>query len=260
VVGGNWKCNPATASSLPELVKNFEGCSAHLQSCDVYVCPSNLHVALVKDSFAPGISVAPQNCNFGGVGAYTGEMAVDQISDMGMTTVLIGHSERRGEFGLPTPAESNALLATKLEYILEAGLTCVFCIGEPLPIREQGIDAVLAECVSQLQDIVPILKSLDDKSRVIIAYEPVWAIGTGVTASPEQAQETHKAIRDWIATAVDKKTADGIRIQYGGSANAANAPELSAMPDIDGFLVGGASLKPDIVDIVAALAKAKAVV
>lgn len=91
VVGGNWKCNPAMASSLPELVKNFEGCSAHLQSCDVYVCPSNLHVALVKDSFAPGISVAPQNCNFGGVGAYTGEMAVDQISDMGMTTVLIGH-------------------------------------------------------------------------------------------------------------------------------------------------------------------------
>ena len=113
--------------------------------------------------------------------------------------------------------------------------------------------------MSQLQDIVPILKTLDDKSRVIIAYEPVWAIGTGVTASPEQAQETHKAIRDWIAAAVDQTTADGIRIQYGGSANAANAPELSAQPDIDGFLVGGASLKPDIVDIVAALAKAKVV-
>jgi len=255
IVGGNWKCNPATASSLPELVSNFDGCAAYLDKCDVYVCPSNLHVALVKDSFKPGIKVAPQNCNFGGCGAYTGEMAVDQVKDMGMDTVLIGHSERRGEFGLPTPAESNALMATKLAYILEHGLSCVFCIGEPLPIREQGIDAVLAECVSQLEDIVPILKGLEDKSRVVIAYEPVWAIGTGVTASPEQAQETHKAIRDWIAGAVDQKTADEIRIQYGGSANAANAPDLSAMPDIDGFLVGGASMKAEFVDIVAAIAK-----
>ena len=146
-------------------------------------------------------------------------------------------------------------MATKLAYILEKGLTCVFCIGEPLPIREKGIDAVLAECVSQLKDIVPILKSLEDKSRVVIAYEPVWAIGTGVTATPEQAQETHKAIRDWIAKEVDQKTADEIRIQYGGSANAQNAPELSACPDIDGFLVGGASLKPEIADIVKAIAK-----
>ena len=213
--------------------------------------------APIETRVAPsaGIKVAPQNCNFGGCGAYTGEMAVDQVKDMGMDTVLIGHSERRGEFGLPTPAESNALMATKLAYILEPGLSCVFCIGEPLPIREKGIDAVLAECVSQLEDIVPILKSLEDKSRVVIAYEPVWAIGTGVTASPEQAQETHKAIRDWIAGAVDQKTADEIRIQYGGSANAANAPDLSAQPDIDGFLVGGASMKAEFVDIVAAIAK-----
>ena len=139
--------------------------------------------------------------------------------------------------------------------LLSRGLTCIFCIGEPLPVREKGIAAVLAECVSQLEDIVPILKALEDKSRVVIAYEPVWAIGTGVTASPEQAQETHKAIRGYLATAVDEKTADEIRIQYGGSANAANAPDLSAMPDIDGFLVGGASLKPEFVDIVKAIAK-----
>ena len=220
------------------------------------MAPSTLHVPLVKDDLkALGIGVATQNCNFTGCGAYTGEMAVDQVKDMGMKAVLIGHSERRGEFGLPTPAESNALMATKLQYILDHGLTCIFCIGEPLPIREKGIDAVLAECVSQLEDIVPILKALEDKSRVVIAYEPVWAIGTGVTASPEQAQETHKAIRGYLATAVDQKTADEIRIQYGGSANAANAPDLSAMPDIDGFLVGGASLKPEFVDIVKAIAK-----
>jgi len=206
------------------------------------------------DKFKPGIMVAPQNCNFKGCGAFTGEMAVDQVKDLGMKCVLIGHSERRGEFGLPTPKESNALMATKLQYILDQGLMAVFCVGEPLPVREQGIAAVLAECVAQLQDIVPILKALEDKSRVVIAYEPVWAIGTGVTASPAQAQETHKAIRDWIAKTVDQKTADEIRIQYGGSASAANAPELSACPDIDGFLVGGASMKPEIADIVKAIA------
>ena len=257
IVGGNWKCNPATASSLDELVSNFDGCAQYLDKCDVYVCPSNLHVALVKDSFKPGIKVAPQNCNFTGCGAYTGEMSVDQIKDMGMSTVLIGHSERRGEFGLPTPKESNELMATKLQYILDQGLSCVFCIGEPLPIREKGVDAVLAECANQLEDIVPILKALEDKSRVVIAYEPVWAIGTGVAATPEQAQETHKGIRDWIAANVDQTTADEIRIQYGGSANAKNAPELSAFPDIDGFLVGGASLKPEICEIVKEIAVAK---
>mmetsp|Transcript_25623 Transcript_25623/g.28641 ORF Transcript_25623/g.28641 Transcript_25623/m.28641 type:complete len:312 (-) Transcript_25623:40-975(-) len=257
IVGGNWKCNPTSASDLSTLVQNFAGCAPYLDKCEVYVCPSNLHVALVQDAFIPGIAVAPQNCNFGGCGAYTGEMAVDQIKDLGMTTVLIGHSERRGEFQLPTPAESNQLLATKLQYILEQGLRCIFCIGEPLPVREQGLEAVLAACVSQLTEIVPILQDLDDKSRVVLAYEPVWAIGTGVTASPAEAQETHAAIRHWIASHVDQHTADAIRIQYGGSANAANAPELSACPDIDGFLVGGASLKPEIVDIVAALATSK---
>ena len=253
IIGGNWKCNPVSAATLPELVSNFDGVAPFLDSCDVYVCPSNLHVALVKDSFVNGVSVTPQNCNFGGCGAYTGEMAVDQIKDMGMNTVLIGHSERRGEFGLPTPAESKAILATKLQYILDQGLNCVFCIGEPLPIREKGVDAVLAECASQLEDIVPILKGLEDNSRVVIAYEPVWAIGTGVTATPEQAQETHAAIRNWLAEAVDASTAEQIRIQYGGSANAENAPELAACPDIDGFLVGGASLTPQIVDIVEAI-------
>jgi triosephosphate isomerase len=255
IVGGNWKCNPAKTADLDGLVANFAPCAEFLDKCDVYVCPSNLHVGMIYQKFAPGIMVAPQNCNFKGCGAYTGEMAVDQMKDMGLKCCLIGHSERRGEFGLPTPKESNELMATKLQYILDQGLMCVFCIGEPLPIREKGIDAVLAECVSQLKDIVPILKALEDKSRVVIAYEPVWAIGTGVTASPEQAQETHKAIRGWIAANVDQKTADEIRIQYGGSANAKNAPELSACPDIDGFLVGGASLKPEFVEIVKAIAK-----
>jgi triosephosphate isomerase len=179
------------------------------------------------------------------------------MKEMGMKACLIGHSERRGEFGLPTPSESPALLATKLKYILDAGLMCIFAIGEPLPVREKGIEAVVDYCKTQLVDIVPILKELEDKSRVVIAYEPVWSIGTGVTASPVQAQETHAALRAYLKEAVDEKTADEIRIQYGGSANAANAPELSACPDVDGFLVGGASLKPEFKDIVAAISELK---
>jgi len=204
-----------------------------------------------------GIILAPQNCNFKGCGAFTGEMAVDQMKEMGCKACLIGHSERRGEFGLPTPAESCQLLATKLKYILDAGLMCIFAIGEPLPIREAALEAVVEYCKTQLVDILPILKELEDKSRVVIAYEPVWSIGTGVTASPEQAQETHAALRAYIKEAVDEKTGDEIRIQYGGSANAKNAPELSACPDVDGFLVGGASLKPEFKDIVAAISEVK---
>merc|ERR1711920_104138 len=137
------------------------------------------------------------------------------------------------------------------------GLTCIFAIGEPLPVREKGIEAVMEVCKTQLVDIVDIMKGLEDKSRLVIAYEPVWSIGTGVTASPEQAQETHAAIRAYLKEAVDEKTADEIRIQYGGSANAKNAPELSACPDVDGFLVGGASLKPEFKDIVAAISAVK---
>jgi len=252
IVGGNWKCNPAEISKLPGLIDNINACDT--TGCDVYVCPSPLHVGLCYDKFTKGAKVAPQNCNFKGCGAYTGEMAADQMVDMGMEWCLIGHSERRGEFGLPIPAESNTLMATKMAYLLEKGLKVIYAIGEPLPVREQGIEAVLKHCVEQLE---PCKASLDPK-KVVIAYEPVWSIGTGVTASPAQAQETHAAIRKWLAENVSQDCADNMRIQYGGSANAKNAPELSACPDVDGFLVGGASLKPEFAEIVAAIAAAKA--
>merc|ERR1712183_552158 len=130
---------------------------------------------------------------------------------------------------------------------------CVFCIGEPKEIREKGLDAVLAEMDVQLTNIYSIL----DPEKVVIAYEPVWAIGTWVTASPADAQATHKGIRDLISQKASPAVAEAIRIQYGGSANAANAGELSAQPDVDGFLVGGASLKPEFKDIVAAISAAK---
>jgi triosephosphate isomerase len=252
IVGGNWKCNPESMSKLTELVANINACDT--SACDVYVCPSTLHIGLVYKSFTNGAHVTPQNCNFKGCGAYTGEMCADQMVDMGMKWCLIGHSERRGEFGLPTPPESNTLLATKLKYLLEKGMNVILAIGEPLPIREKGIEAVMENLIPQLAEV----KDMLDPARVVIAYEPVWSIGTGVTASPEQAQETHKAIRAWISKEVSPAVASAIRIQYGGSANAKNAPELSACPDVDGFLVGGASLKPEIKDIVAAIAAAKA--
>merc|ERR1712190_443517 len=133
-------------------------------------------------------------------------------------------------------------------------MTCCFCIGEPKEIREKGLEAVLAEMHVQLTQIYSLL----DPEKVVIAYEPVWAIGTGLTATPEDAQATHAGIRQLIAKNASSEVAEGIRIQYGGSANAANAPDLSAQPDIDGFLVGGASLKPEFKDIVAAISKAKA--
>merc|ERR1719376_1534385 len=132
-------------------------------------------------------------------------------------------------------------------------MSCIFCIGEPKPIREKGLDAVLAEMDVQLTQIYRIL----DPTKVVIAYEPVWAIGTGLTATPEDAQATHAGIRKLISEKASPEVAEAIRIQYGGSANAKNAPELSAMPDIDGFLVGGASLKPEFAEIVAAISKAK---
>jgi triosephosphate isomerase len=250
IVGGNWKCNPAKKSDLDALIANIEACDT--SACEVYVCPAVLHTDYCCGKFTNGTMVTPQNCNFKGCGAFTGEMAVEQMKDLGITNVLIGHSERRGEFGI-FPMDNNDTLAIKLKYILDAGMTCVFCIGEPLPIREKGLEAVLAEMDVQLKPIYSII----DPAKVTIAYEPVWAIGTGKTATPEDAQATHKGIRDLIAKNASAEVAEGTRIQYGGSANAKNAPELSACPDIDGFLVGGASLKPEFKDIVAAISAAK---
>jgi len=250
VVGGNWKCNPASKSALDELIANINACDT--SACDVYVCPSPLHVDYCSGKMTGGAMVTPQNCNFKGLGAFTGEMAVEQMKDLGITNVLIGHSERRGEFGI-FPMDNDSTLAAKLKYILDAGMTCVFCIGEPKEIREKGLEEVLKVMDTQLAQIYGLL----DPAKVVIAYEPVWAIGTGLTATPADAQATHEGIRRLIAEKASQEIADGIRIQYGGSANAKNAPELSACADIDGFLVGGASLKPEFKDIVAAISEAK---
>jgi len=246
IVGANWKCNPATQASLPALIDNINACDT--SKCEVIVCPATIHIGYCADKFTNGAMVCPQNCNFVGCGAYTGEMAVEQIKDFGFSWVLLGHSERREFF-----SESDELLATKLKFALDAGLKVVYCIGEKLEVREKGLDATMEFVSAQLEAV----KDLLNADNVVLAYEPVWAIGTGVTASPEQAQETHAAIRSWIATNVSQEVADAIRIQYGGSAKAANALELSQCPDIDGFLVGGASMKPEIADVVRIISEVK---
>jgi len=240
-VGGNWKCNPDSIGKLDELIKHMNECDT--SGCDVLVCPSPLHVAYVASKVKEN-KVCAQNCGFKGCGAFTGETAVEQLKDLKIEWVLLGHSERREYF-----LESNELLAQKLKYVLDAGMKCVYAIGEKLPDREKGLEATMAVCIDQLAQV----KSLLDPEKVVIAYEPVWAIGTGVTASAEQAQETHAAIRKWIAENVSEDCAAQIRIQYGGSAHAKNAFELGLCDDIDGFLVGGASLKPEFPDIVNAI-------
>mmetsp|Transcript_43178 Transcript_43178/g.108070 ORF Transcript_43178/g.108070 Transcript_43178/m.108070 type:complete len:249 (+) Transcript_43178:72-818(+) len=242
VVGGNWKCNldAAGAKALVESLNKMD-CT----DCDVIVAPISLHIPSVVAGIKADIAVSAQNCNFKGNGAFTGENSADQIADIGCKWVILGHSERRQYF-----KEDDEMLKTKLEYALSKGLKVMYCIGESLQEREAG--KTLDVCKTQLEKVKDILKA----DTCVIAYEPIWAIGTGVTATPEQAQETHKQIRDWIAE-THKDLAANIRIQYGGSANAANAPTLSACPDIDGFLVGGASLKPEFGDIVKAIAAAK---
>jgi triosephosphate isomerase (TIM) len=243
IVGGNWKCN-LNQEGARKLVASLNELDA--EGCDVVVAPIALHIPIATAALKPAVAVAAQNCNFKGTGAYTGELAPEQLVDAGVRWVILGHSERRSYF-----KEDNDILRAKLEAARAAGLSVIFCIGESLQEREE--ERTREVLVSQLKPVVDLL----DPAGVVIAYEPIWAIGTGKTATPQMAQDTHKEIRDYLAT-VNPEVASNIRIQYGGSATAANAPELSICPDIDGFLVGGASLKPEFADIVRAIATAKA--
>ena len=185
-------------------------------------------------------------------GAFTGEVSAEMLEDLDVPWVILGHSERRTLMG-----EDNVTVGKKVAHARYHGLSVIVCVGESLEERESGetLDVIFAQ-------LRAVADEIDDRehsswgSQVVIAYEPIWAIGTGKVATPEQAQETHAAIRKWIAKECGQGVADAIRIQYGGSANAKNAPDLSAQPDIDGFLVGGASLKPEFADIVKAISAA----
>ena len=200
---------------------------------------------IIKDT---KLHLGAQSCFFEDSGAYTGAVAASMVKSMGVTYILTGHSERRSLF-----MDDDTAVNKKTLKVLESGMIPVLCIGE----TKDEYDAGLCESVCAIQlakDLAGV--SAEDMKKIVIAYEPVWSIGTGVTASPAQAQETHAALRKYLSEAVSPEFAEAVRIQYGGSANAKNAPELSACPDVDGFLVGGASLKPEIKDIVAAISAA----
>lgn len=242
IIGGNWKCN-GTLQSVKDLITEVLNKAQFDQSqLEVVVAPVSIHIASVKALLNENIKVACQNVSQTGKGAYTGEISCDQLKDFDINWVIIGHSERRTLYG-----ESDAVVAAKTAQAQELGLNTMICIGELLEDREAGTtNQVLATQLNGFKD------SVKDWSKVVIAYEPVWAIGTGKTASPEIAQETHAFIRQWFTENVSEEVSQAIRIQYGGSVNAKNANELIAQPDIDGFLVGGASLKPDFLEIIKA--------
>jgi len=233
--------NPGSREQKEALVNLLN--EAQLDSkTDVVIAPPSLYLIPLKELIKKEIQVAAQNCYFKDSGAFTGEISPAQLADSGIPFVILGHSERRTLFH-----ETSEIVAQKTVAALASGLKIILCIGETLQERESGAtDKVVQE---QLECVVKQIKE-SDWSNVVIAYEPVWAIGTGKVATSTQAQETQAAIRAYMAKAVSKSVADAVRIIYGGSVNAANCKELSNQPDIDGFLVGGSSLKPEFVDIV----------
>lgn len=245
LIGGNWKCN-GTVSENEKLIETFNSAGPIPENVDVAICCSFLHIPQLVSSLRKDIAVGAQNCGVNEkAGAYTGETSASQIKDIGCTWVIIGHSERREGFEMV--GENPELCAKKTKIAIDAGLKVMFCIGEKKEERENG--TTMDVCSAQLKPLAKIL-SASEWSSIAIAYEPVWAIGTGLTATPEMAQETHLHIRQWIETNVSPEVAAAVRIQYGGSMKGANAKELLAQPDIDGGLIGGASLTSDFFNVI----------
>lgn len=244
IVAGNWKMNLSLEEGKALAKEVVEIASAETpDDVQLVVCTPFIHLSSVSEIVKGSkVALGAQNCYDKESGAYTGETSVAMLKSVGVEYVILGHSERREYFG-----ESNEFLASKVKAVLAAGLTPVFCCGETLDQREAGIhvDFVKSQLTESLFDL-----SEEDFGKVVIAYEPIWAIGTGVTATSEQAQEMHKELRDHIASKYGADVAADTTIQYGGSCKPSNAPELFACADIDGGLIGGASLKAqDFVDI-----------
>ena len=215
---------------------------------EVIICPPYTHLSSLSQIVDPNtnLSIGAQNCHQADSGAFTGEVSASIIASAGASYVIIGHSERRLYF-----AESNSLLAQKLDVVLKNGLSPIFCIGETL--EQRNSETYFEVIKEQITEASFHLQGADYR-KMVLAYEPVWAIGTGLTASPEQAQEIHSFIRNLLADKYDQDLANNMTILYGGSCNPKNAAELFAKADIDGGLIGGASLKAqDFVDIIKAL-------
>lgn len=237
-VGGNWKCN-GTHASVEKLVADLNAGDVP-EDIDIVVAPPFIYIDYVRANIKGAYSVAAQNCWMKPDGAFTGEISAEMIKDAGVPWVITGHSERRLLLG-----ESNRTVGLKTGHALEVGLSVIACIGETLEQRNSG--NLYHTIDLQLQ---ALFENVQDWSRVVVAYEPVWAIGTGVVASPEQAQEVHAYVRKVLGDRLGKSKAESIRIIYGGSVTDANCGELATQEDIDGFLVGGASLKaPSFINI-----------
>lgn len=237
LVAGNWKMNLLSTQGV-SLVEHLKTEVASCGGVEVVVCPPfTLIPAVAQAARDSAIAVGGQNIYPQASGAFTGEIAPGMLLDAGATWTIIGHSERRQLFG-----EADGLLNEKLHFALRSGLKVMFCIGETLEEREGGaMDEVLRRQVTLgLADL-----SAEDFSRIAVAYEPVWAIGTGVTATPDQAEEAHAFVRGLVSGQFGAEVANGLRIQYGGSVKAENAAELIANANVDGFLVGGASLEAE---------------
>ncbi len=244
IAAGNWKMNKTLNDGL-KLVREIRADTKASDGVQIILAPPAVFLQAIVNITADAthIEVAAQNCHQEEKGAYTGEIAVDMLNSIGVKYVILGHSERREYF-----KESNEVLALKIDRVLGANLLPIFCCGESLDIREAGNHVSFV--AEQLRDSLFHL-SAEQMAKVVIAYEPIWAIGTGVTASKEQAQEMHREIRQLIAAQYDEDLANTIPILYGGSVKPANAEELFAQPDVDGGLVGGASLKaPDFCAII----------
>jgi triosephosphate isomerase len=241
IIAGNWKMNktPSEAKALCETLIPLVG----NDDVEVVFCVPAIDIVPVVEAVkGTNIGVGAENLYIEDSGAYTGEISADMIVDAGAKYVIIGHSERREYF-----KEDDEFLNKKVKKAIEKGLVPILCCGESLEQRESGvtIDWIRLQIKSDLQGV-----SADDAKKVVIAYEPIWAIGTGKTATSDQAEEVCAAIRACLAEIYDQDTADAIRIQYGGSMNASNAAELLSKPNIDGGLIGGASLKADFGQIV----------
>lgn len=245
LIAGNWKMH-GSQDSIEDLVNAIKQQLNADWTSQVLVCPPSIYIDLTQKLTADSkIAVGGQNLSEQAQGAFTGEISADMLKDRGAQYVLVGHSERRSLYN-----ESNELVAEKFAAALEQGLIPVLCVGETLEERENG--STMSVVKSQIDAIIDFLQEKQQEKGVgieklgqgVIAYEPVWAIGTGVTASPEQAQQTHEEIRLYLSK-MDRAVSDNIQILYGGSMKAANAEQLLSQKDIDGGLIGGASLKAD---------------
>ncbi len=245
IVAGNWKCNTTLQEGI-ELAKAVDTIVAEKGARDVVVILGTpfTHITKVVEAVNTGrIGVSAQNCAAEAKGAYTGEVSAAMVKSTGAEYVILGHSERRQYYG-----ETSSILNKKLALALENGLAPIYCCGEALEVREAGAQNEFVK--QQLAETVFTL-SPEDFKKIVIAYEPIWAIGTGKTATSAQAQEIHAFLRGTIAEKYGEEIADGTSILYGGSCNPKNAKELFANPDVDGGLIGGASLKAeDFIEII----------